>query len=151
MLSGFVLAYGRLAKEKAKHEGGDELEKGLTCLTPSSPTQRTRATESIVEFFFNRLAAVYPLYVVVLMMTYLELGTPLKFFPVQALLLQSFLPTLTERLPQLHCWFLSAILPFWLAFLPLFRFLKSQPQWVHLVILLGTVGIGCLPEGFGTW
>ena len=103
MLSGFVLALSKL------REGSPNFE-------------------NFSSFLRKRTAAIYPLYATGLVLA-LGVRWGLQglhgprwyelFF--QGLLGQSLLPWLPENTVQIHCWFLSALLPFWCLFTPVMR------------------------------
>ena len=100
MLSGFVLTHARLSS--------------------MDPQRR----ESALLFVRKRTANVYPLYAVGLGLALVVDWCRGKALPAwyelvaQAFFVQSWLPWLPERTVQVHCWFLSAMLPYWLLYDP---------------------------------
>ena len=94
MLSGFVLTHARLRSKQ-----------------PGRP-------QSVLTFLRKRTAAVYPLYALGLFLALLVNWWRQRSLPewyelvAQACLVQSWVPWLPERTVQLHCWFLSALLPY---------------------------------------
>uniref|UniRef100_A0A7S1U4U0 Acyltransferase 3 domain-containing protein n=1 Tax=Phaeomonas parva TaxID=124430 RepID=A0A7S1U4U0_9STRA len=163
MLSGFVLTYGKLAKEPSKkndeirtvtdHETGLRKEdaangagKGVVAVKGKRGGEASTGT-----FIYQRLTGVYPLYIVVLVAVYIEKGYSLRYFPIQALLMQSWFPSITEKLPQLHCWFLSALVPFWLLFQPTYDFLKRKSDAFLARVAAGCFLLGLLPTIPGDW
>ena len=102
MLSGFVLTHARL----------------------SSPDPN--ATDPPVKFIVKRLASVYPMYALGLMLVAVTRAADGRSLPeswiltIQAWLLQSFVPNATEKALQAHCWFLSALMLYWVLFRPLY-------------------------------
>lgn len=103
MLSGFVLTHARLASK--------------------NPGRR----ESVVVFLQKRTAVIYPLYALSLLLALLVQWWQDRALPnwwvvlCQGLLVQSWVPWLPEKSLQLHCWFLSAMVPYWLGFDFVFR------------------------------
>ena len=98
MLSGFVLTHARLkSKDLYRHD---------------------RA----ILFVRKRTATVYPLYAfgigLALIINWWRDYTLPEWYELvaQGFFLQSWLPWLPERTVQVHCWFLSAMLPYWLSY-----------------------------------
>lgn len=120
MLSGFVLTHAQLSKKD-----------------PSK-------TEPILTFLRKRTSAIYPLYAVGLVIAQLIVigknGKMPKWYVLvsQAFLAQAWFPWLTEQTLQLHCWFLSAMVPYWALFGLLIRFLilKLHRLSTTFVVLL---------------
>ena len=102
MLSGFVLTHARL----------------------SSPDPN--ATDPPGRFIVKRLASVYPIYALGLVLVEVTRAAGGRSLPeswiltIQAWLLQSFVPNATEKALQAHCWFLSALVLYWVLFRPLY-------------------------------
>ena len=98
MMSGFVLTHARLKSKQ--------------------PSRR----ESVVLFIKKRTAVIYPVYALSVLLAYLIDWWRDKALPPwyvglsQGLLAQSWLPWLPEKSVQLHCWFLSAMVPYWALF-----------------------------------
>ena len=100
MLSGFVLAHSRLAsRHPAKADG----------------------LSGVVKFLQKRTANIYPLYATSLVLALAvrawvgEHRLPDWYVVAsQGVLAQSFVPWLPERSVQIHCWFLSVLVPYWL-------------------------------------
>ena len=84
----------------------------------SNPAQR----QGVVVFLQKRLAVIYPLYALGLLLALLVQWWRGRALPSwwatlsQGLLAQSWLPWLPEKSVQLHCWFLSAMVPYWALF-----------------------------------
>ena len=103
MLSGYVLTHARLSSK--------------------SPEK----VESPLVFFHKRTATIYPLYALgVLLMLGVRVGLGSELpgwgpLVAQAFLMQSFSPRLTEQVLQIHCWFLSTMVPYWFAFGPIYK------------------------------
>ena len=117
MLSGFVLCHARMkSKQPAKKE-------------------------SPIMFVKKRTAAIYPMHAIGLLLALLvnwwrDRALPDSWVPLtQGLLAQSWLPWLPENSVQVHCWFLSAMVPYWLAFDVLFR---------RLVLRVARLGTCCV-------
>ena len=96
MLSGFVLTHARLkSKDLYRHD-------------------------KAILFVRKRTATVYPLYAfgigLALIINWWRDYTLPEWYELvaQGFFLQSWLPWLPERTVQVHCWFLSAMLPYWL-------------------------------------
>lgn len=110
MLSGFVLTQARLKSDRA---------------------------ETIVSFLRKRTAVIYPLYAVGLASALTVRWSQGVRFPAsyelmaQGILAQSLVPWLPERSVQVQCWFLSAMVPFWLLFAPLFSHLILRLHSLH--------------------
>ena len=133
-LSGYVLTHAELnAYHKKKRTDG-----------------KTR--HGPLAYLHRRAGSIYPMYVVGLVLSLLtffidgrtsrlpewyELGA-------QGLLLQSWLPWLTEQTIQTHCWFLSTLVPYWLGFGPLFKYIVIKGMntaagaltWLFVLALL---------------
>ena len=83
--------------------------------------------ESPLVFFHKRTATIYPLYALgVLLMLGVRVGLGSELpgwgpLVAQAFLMQSFSPRLTEQVLQIHCWFLSTMVPYWFAFGPIYK------------------------------
>jgi peptidoglycan/LPS O-acetylase OafA/YrhL len=76
---------------------------------------------NVLRFFKSRLRSVYPLYAVGLLVAFVmakmtDTCPDWHVIAAQALLLQSFFPTITELTLQSHCWFLSALILYWALF-----------------------------------
>ena len=106
MLSGFVLSHGRLQS-----------------LAPDR-------SEPVLNFLRKRTAGLYPLYASVLLLSMLiglANGTLAYAQPVwwiqmsQAVLVQAWTPWTLNTWVMFHCWFLSALVPFWALFDTAFR------------------------------
>lgn len=98
MLSGFVLTHARLkSKDLYRHD-------------------------MAILFVRKRTATVYPLYAfgigLALIINWWRDYTLPEWYELiaQGFFLQSWLPWLPERTVQVHCWFLSAMLPYWLSY-----------------------------------
>ena len=98
MLSGFVLTHARLkSKNLYRHD-------------------------KAILFVRKRTATVYPLYAfgigLALIINWWRDYTLPEWYELvaQGFFLQSWLPWLPERTVQVHCWFLSAMLPYWLSY-----------------------------------
>jgi len=114
MLSGFVLCHARMkSRQPAKKD-------------------------DTILFVKKRTAAIYPMHAVGLLLALLvnwwrDRALPDWWVPLtQGVLAQSWLPWLPENSVQLHCWFLSAMVPYWLAFDLTFR------RFVLRITRLGT-------------
>ena len=116
MLSGYVLTHAQLARKD-----------------PSK-------TDPVGTFFRKRSGAVYPLYAVGLVLALAVLMAAGRKVPVwyvllsQAFLTQAWVPWLSEQTIQLHCWFLSAMVPYWALFGLIFR---------HVVLRLASLRAAC--------
>ena len=143
MLSGFVLAHARF--------------KSRTAAKP----------QAAASFVKKRTAVIYPMYAIGLFLALLIRfwkTSPLpEWYMVasQGVLAQSFLPWLPEDTVQSHCWFLSALVPYWLLFDLLFRkhalqihrlsvgctwlVVLALPPWIALLVP------GSLPGGDPKW
>ena len=94
MLSGFVLTHAKLKSKQ--------------------PSRR----ENVALFIKKRTAVIYPVYALSVLLAYLIDWWRDKALPPwyvglsQGLLAQSWLPWLPEKSVQLHCWFLSAMVPY---------------------------------------
>jgi hypothetical protein len=103
MLSGFVLTHARMRS--------------------TNPTRR----ENVAVFLQKRTAVIYPMYALCLLLALLVQWWRDRALPnwwvvlSQGLLVQSWVPWLPEQSLQLHCWFLSAMVPYWLGFDVVFR------------------------------
>jgi len=86
--------------------------------------------EGILDYALRRSVGIYPLYALSLIPA-IVIAKALGSVPsVQVLIAQSFLvqawwPGWTEQALQTHCWFLSAMVVFWLLFKPLSRCLQN--------------------------
>jgi len=98
MMSGFVLTHAKLKSKQ--------------------PSRR----ENVALFIKKRTAVIYPVYALSVLLAYLIDWWRDKALPPwyvglsQGLLAQSWLPWLPEKSVQLHCWFLSAMVPYWALF-----------------------------------
>ena len=143
MLSGFVLTHARLqSKDPYRHE-------------------------SAILFLRKRTATVYPLYAmglgVALVINWWRGYALPEWYELfaQGFFLQSWLPWLPERTVQVHCWFLSAMLPYWLLYDVLlhhivFPITRIRPAGLVLVLLalppwLVYIFPGSLPGGDPQW
>ena len=145
MLSGFVLATSELRRR--------------------APPPRDAA--ALARFVVRRTAAIYPLYVcgvVLALAVRLVKGDALPPWwaaAAQGVLAQSFVPWLPEASVQVHCWFLSALVPYWFLFGLLMRGvvlrLRSLPAALAVVLLLALppwlayVLPSALPGGDANW
>ena len=146
MLSGYILAYARLSQPKTD---GKSVPLGGSHL-------------SAVAFCHRRLASVYPLYLLGVCISLLVLADKGKLFTVrpsallsQLFLMQAWLPSETEHAVQSQCWFLSAIIPFWLMHQSIVSFVDRLPTraiakllmlislapWILLVLLPPLIGV----------
>jgi len=146
MLSGYILAYARLSQPKRDGKSGPS---GGSHLSP-------------LAFCHRRLASVYPLYLLGVCISLLTLADRGKLFTVrpsallsQVFLLQAWLPSETEHALQSQCWFLSAIVPFWLLHQSIVTFVDRLPTraifkllmlislvpWILLVLLPPLMGV----------
>ena len=124
MLSGFVLTHARLkSKDPHRHD-------------------------LAIMFVWKRTATVYPLYAfglgLALIINWWRDYTLPEWYELvaQGFFLQSWLPWLPERTVQVHCWFLSAMLPYWLlydVFLHQIVFRINGMRHAGLVLLLLTL------------
>ena len=146
MLSGYILAYARLTQPKtegkAQPKGGSQL--------------------SAAAFCHRRLASVYPLYLLGVCISLGILAEKGKLSTVrpsallsQVFLMQAWLPSETEHALQSQCWFLSAMIPFWLVHQSVVSFVERLPTralgkllllitmlpWILLVFLPGAMQI----------
>ena len=116
MLSGYVLTHAQLSRK--------------------DPSQ----TDPLSVFFRKRLAAIYPLYAVGLVLSEGFLmaasNTVPKWYVLlsQATLTQSWVPWVTEKTIQLHCWFLSAMIPYWALFGILIRRVVLRIGTLHMAV-----------------
>jgi peptidoglycan/LPS O-acetylase OafA/YrhL len=139
MLSGFVLTQSRLKRKQ-----------------PMKP-------EKMLTSLQKRTAVIYPLYAFGLLLALLVDAWRGKALPKwyqligQAFLVQSWLPWMPERSVQMHCWFLSSMVPYWIMFDCLFRrviirlsmnaacvllLLLSLPPWLAYVFPASLPGYG---------
>ena len=120
MLSGFVLCHARMKSR-----------------------QPAKKYDTIL-FVKKRAAAVYPMHAVGLLLALLvnwwrDRALPDWWVPLtQGVLAQSWLPWLPENSVQLHCWFLSAMVPYWIGFDVVFRrlIMKLERLVTCCVVLL---------------
>jgi peptidoglycan/LPS O-acetylase OafA/YrhL len=103
LLSGFVLMHARQQKDSSYRP-------------------------NVLQFFKSRLRSVYPLYAVGLLVAFVmakmtDTCPDWHVIAAQALLLQSFFPTITELALQSHCWFLSALVLYWALFECIYTYL----------------------------
>ena len=107
MLSGYVLTHARLNSRKP-----DRVDLPLVSL-------------------WKRTSSIYPMYavgVVLDMMAFIAKGQPLPDFSVliaQSFLLQAWYTEWAEKALQQHCWFLSAMVMYWLGFGPVYKFIRG--------------------------
>ena len=107
MLSGYVLMHARLNSR-----------------TPNR-------VDTPMTALWKRTSSIFPMYtvgVVLDMLCFCVRGTPLPAYHVliaQSFLLQSWLSFFTEKALQTHCWFLSAMVVYWLTFGPTYRFIRK--------------------------
>jgi hypothetical protein len=139
MMSGFILSYVRLTSREP-----DKLP-------------------SVFEFVQARLFSIYPLYLsglfIALALQWLTHGPAAfqpKEFALSCFLMQAWIPSYTEHVLQPHCWFLSCIVPYWIAHNSLYRFIKrmSKQQLVHLLLgcwLIPFALLCCLALGQKDW
>ena len=118
MLSGYVLMHARLNSR-----------------TPMKVDLPTTA-------LWKRTSSIFPMYtvgVILDMLCFCARGTPLPDYHVliaQSFLLQSWISYLTEKALQTHCWFLSAMVIYWICFGPAYRLLRRMSLSVTLVVML---------------
>jgi peptidoglycan/LPS O-acetylase OafA/YrhL len=91
---------------------------------------RSPRNESVVEYVTRRSVSIYPLYAVGLLIAFAiaksQSAAPhWSVLIVQALLLQAWVPCMTERTLQMQCWFLSCLVAYWACFGPLFRCVQN--------------------------
>jgi len=115
-------------------------------------------------FAWKRLAPIYPAYAVTLLVALIvrcakaaALGARLPDWWIlssQGLLMQAWVPWLTEDALQSHCWFLSCLVPFWLGFGFLYRrmrtlsvsacclllFILYLPPWIYAMVIPAIMG-----------
>lgn len=142
MLSGFVLTHTSLKAAKPRRERP-------------------------VDFLRKRTATLYPLYAVGLGLALLVNAWRGRALPewyellAQGFLVQAWLPWLPEKTVQVHCWFVSALVPYWLLFdwilhhgilklrslraTSLTLLLLSLPPWLALIFP------SVLPDGNANW
>ena len=94
---------------------------------PSKSVESSHKKEEVLPTLRTRLAFIYPLYACGLVLDLLtlywrDIRLP-EWWAVlsQAFLCQSFVPWLPEAGVQAQCWFLSALVPYWLSFDFVFR------------------------------
>ncbi|CAJ1440497.1 unnamed protein product, partial [Effrenium voratum] len=80
--------------------------------------------ENILQYVLRRSTGIYPLYAILLVPSFLIATTfnsasDWQTLVAQCFLVQAWIPSLTERCLQMHCWFLSCMLAFWFLFVPL--------------------------------
>jgi peptidoglycan/LPS O-acetylase OafA/YrhL len=120
MLSGYVLMHARLNSRTP-----DKVDLPLTAL-------------------WKRTSSIFPMYavgVVLDMLCFCARGTPLPGYHVlfaQSFLLQSWMSYFTEKALQSHCWFLSAMVIYWLSFGPVYRMTRhlSLGKTVTLMVVI---------------
>jgi len=86
--------------------------------------------EGIFDYVLRRSVSIYPLYAfsllpAVVTARYLGHMPPLNVLIAQSFLVQAWWPGWTELSLQSHCWFLSAMVVYWLLFKPLSRCLQN--------------------------
>jgi peptidoglycan/LPS O-acetylase OafA/YrhL len=107
MLSGYVLMHARLNSR-----------------TPNRIDTPTTA-------LWKRTSSIFPMYaigVILDMVVFLARGSTLPDYHIligQSFLVQSWVSYLTENALQSHCWFLSAMVIYWLCFGPAYRCIRS--------------------------
>lgn len=157
MLSGYILAYARLSKTtqnlvkarahaKPQHMAGTRNE-GIIEKERDTGEAKAEVWQSAVTFCHRRLASVYPLYLLSVIIALAALALKGKLFAVrpsaliaQIFLIQSWLPSETEYALQSQCWFLSAIIPFWLLHQSILT--KVERLSTHsIVLLLGWISL----------
>lgn len=142
MLSGFVLTHTSLKAAVPRREG-------------------------VVLFLTKRTATIYPLYAVGLGLALVMNWWRGRVLPewyellAQGFLVQAWLPWLPERTVQVHCWFLSALVPYWLLFdLILHRGVLKlgslRTSSITLLLLALPPWLACifpsvLPDGDANW
>lgn len=113
MLSGYVLTHAQLSRKD-----------------PSK-------VDDALSFVRKRTSAIFPLYAAGLLLALLvqvSFGRRLPSWyslASQGLLVQAWVPWLTERTIQLHCWFLSAMVPYWALYGVFFRYLVLRLSGVR--------------------
>eukprot|EP00122_Pirum_gemmata_P008827 Pgem_evm1s8146 len=123
MLSGFILTYVRLSSSKP-----DTLKPWYL-------------------FVKDRVLSIYPLYFLSLLIAFtiscingtVRFDSDLKWayeWVASLFLLQAWIPSLTETVYQNHCWFLSAIVPYWALHNVAYRTLRKIPLYVQLIMLV---------------
>ena len=123
MLSGYVLMHARLNSRSP-----DRVDHPLTAL-------------------WKRTSSIFPMYaigVLLDMACYWVRGSELPDYYIlvaQSFLLQSWVPYFTEKSLQVHCWFLSAMVIYWLCFGPAYRFIRklSLVQVLAFMTFLGAL------------
>ena len=152
MLSGYILAYVRLVQPNDSSFGESVRVGGVHSSQLCG-----------WGFCHRRLAAIYPLYLVGMFMSLGMLAVEGKLFTIrpwalatQVGLMQAWFPAETEHALQTQCWFLSAMIPFWLlherivsnveridtrGLIKLLVLLALLP-WVLLWLLPGLLGVG---------
>jgi peptidoglycan/LPS O-acetylase OafA/YrhL len=138
MLSSFILTYSKVSKPNVTFE-------------------------PIGTFMHKRLRGIYPLYLAGLLSAVAldaykkqqtpSLGSPLET-AAQLLLMQAWIPTITENAFQTQCWFLSAILPLWFCHQTFVKFLiplRERYLWAMLGFLtfLPWFGLVIVPQLIG--
>jgi len=102
--------------------------------------------ENALEYVRRRSVTIWPLYAVSLLpmfvlskVVYSPSGAPGGGYLVaQTLLMQSWVPWLTEHTLQLHCWFLSCMVVYWLCFKPVYRCVSSLSFTATTISLLAS-------------
>ncbi|QDZ21555.1 hypothetical protein A3770_06p40730 [Chloropicon primus] len=118
MLSGFVLTHAR-----------------LTSRDPSK-------VDDTLTFVWKRLANIFPMYAVGVLIAALIRVAQSKTLPqtwilvLQSWLLQSFIPMATERALQVHCWFLSCMVAYWVSFKPLYTAVVKEMRLKQTLLAL---------------
>ena len=115
-------------------------------------------------FTWKRLAPIYPPYAFSLILSLMVRCGKNGLFGLrlppwwklasEGLLLQSLVPWLTEGTLQSHCWFLSCLVPFWLAFGFIYRHVRAMsfgaclvalfvlylPPWIYALVIPASLG-----------
>ena len=87
--------------------------------------------ETMLQYVLRRSTTIYPLYAFSLIPAFIigkSLGTMQADWPTlltQCFLMQAWIPQLTEKAMQMHCWFLSCMVVYWFFFKPLAYLLKN--------------------------
>ena len=125
MLSGFVLTHARL---KSKNPSRKEsvvvfIQKRVRrSLPPHGPGFVSCLTVACFGGWGGQTAVIYPAYALGVLLAFLVDWWRDKPLPpwyvaaAQGLLAQAWLPWFPEKAVQLHCWFLSAMVPYWALF-----------------------------------
>ena len=136
MLSGFVLTHAR-----------------LTSRDPSK-------VDGPLHFLWKRTANIFPMYSFGVLIAGILIIVKGKELPkywiliLQSWLLQSFLPTATERALQVHCWFLSCMVIYWLSFKTLYTLIREFKifhtlAFLLLLAIIPWIGTAILPTMIG--